>query len=480
MRMSLGPVEIHAIETTTLGDRSYLMKVGRQAAVIDAQRDIDRVQSLAETLDIEISHVLETHLHNDYVSGGHALREATGATYLMNSADEVAFAVCGLNDGDCVNFTDGVRLRALATPGHTYHHLSYLVEADGRPIAVFTGGSLLFGATGRTDLLGAQSTEELARAQWHSARRLAGVLPAEAVVLPTHGFGSFCSATVTDSVSTSTIKRERTANSALTDTESAFVVALLDGLDAYPTYYARMADFNSCGAPATTLATPGAADAGELRRRLENGEWLIDLRTRTAYATGHVAGSLNFDLEGNLATYLGWLMPWETPFTLLGANGEQISQAQRELSRIGIDRVSACAVGDARDWSISPLQQTRMASFAELADEWPNLPGRQRREAEQPGQELVVLDVRRRTEWEREHLENATHIPIHELPDRLSDVPAGQVWVHCATGYRSATGASLLLRAGRDAVIVDDDFDNAARAGLRVSSGAKARERRQA
>jgi len=470
MRTSLGPIEVHTIETATLGDRSYLVTVGRIAAVIDPQRDIDRFQSLANSLDVEITHVLETHLHNDYVSGGHALRQATGAEYLLNSADRVTFAFSGLRDGDAFTLAADVRLKAVATPGHTHHHLSYIVETGSRPVAAFTGGSLLYGTTGRTDLVGPQYTEDLTHAQWHTAHLLADMLPDDVVVLPTHGFGSFCSATATDAVATSTINRERTANNALNEPESAFVAALLGCLDAYPTYYARMAGINASGAVAPQLVAPARADAPELRQRLENGEWLIDLRTRTAYAAGHLAGSLNFELDGNLATYLGWLMPWGTPFTLLGAEAEQISQAQRELSRIGVDRVAASGVGDPRSWTVGPLRQTRRATFAELAHEWGH---QQNRQSDRSGQALVVLDVRRRTEWAGEHLEGAAHIPIHELPDHIDDVPAGVVWVHCATGYRSAIGASLLLRAGRDAVIVDDDFDNAAKADLRITTAAR-------
>jgi hydroxyacylglutathione hydrolase len=251
--------DIVTIETPELGDRSYLAHDGEVAAVIDPQRDIDRVLAIAEGLRVRITHVAETHLHNDYVTGGAALAEATGAEYLLPAGDDVSFERTPLHDGDEVE-VGSMRLRAIHTPGHTPHHLSYALVVDGHEEAVFTGGSMLFGAVGRTDLISEDMTEELTRAQYRSVRRLADELPAEAEVLPTHGFGSFCSATETKG-DESTLGRQRDENVALTcDDEDAFVEQLIAGLTAYPRYYVHMGPANALGPAAPDLSHPQAMD----------------------------------------------------------------------------------------------------------------------------------------------------------------------------------------------------------------------------
>src|SRR5580693_8603972 len=170
-------VEVVAIDTPALGDRSYLAHDGEVALVADPQRDIDRVLPLAPARGERITHVFETQLHNDYVTGGLALARATGAAYHVNAADEVAFDRVPVADGDLVEVGPAIGVRVLATPGHTFTHLSYALEVGQHAHAVFTGGSLLYGSTGRPDLLGQVHAEELARAQFASAHRLAAALP---------------------------------------------------------------------------------------------------------------------------------------------------------------------------------------------------------------------------------------------------------------------------------------------------------------
>jgi glyoxylase-like metal-dependent hydrolase (beta-lactamase superfamily II)/rhodanese-related sulfurtransferase len=450
----LPTLNILTIETPTLGDRSYVVHDGEVAFVIDPQRDIDRVLDLVESAGVRVTDIFETHIHNDYLTGGLALAERTGAAYHVNAEDDVAYERTPIRSDDVVEVGDHLRVRAIATPGHTYTHLSYALEHDGEPVGVFTGGSLLFGATGRPDLLGPDHTDELVRAQYHSAHRLAESLPDNAEVFPTHGFGSFCSANQSEATS-STIGQERRQNPALTRSEQEYVDELLAGLDAYPAYYAHMGPGNSAGPSAPDLSAPERADAAELRRRIEAGEWVVDLRTRTAFAAGHVPGTLNFGLDGAFATYLGWLIEWGTPLTLLGETEEQVAEAQRELVRIGIDRPEAHATGKPQDWTDGDLGSFPTATFADLNDV-------------RHHRDVVVLDVRRDQEHRESRIEGAVNIPIHELPRRVADVPAGEVWVHCAAGYRASVAASFLAAAGRHLVAVDDEFDNAAKAGLPV------------
>ena len=451
-------VKVVAIDTPALGDRSYLAHDGEVAVIIDPQRDIDRVLALAAARGVRITHVLETHLHNDYVTGGLALAHATGAAYHVNAADEVAFDRVPATDGDVIEASPVMRVRALATPGHTFTHLSYVLQAAGRAHAVFTGGSLLYGSTGRPDLLGRAHASELAHAQFASARRLAVVLPEDAEVYPTHGFGSFCSVGQAQG-SSSTIGQERRVNPVLILAEDRYVNEVLAGLDVYPAYYTHMGPANAAGPSDADLSPPHRADAAELRRRVEAGEWVVDLRARRAFAAGHVAGTLSFDLTGSFAIYLGWLIPWSTPLTLLGQTPGQVAQAQRELVRIGIDRPAAAATGHPGDWSGDrALRSYPVADFADL-------------ESVRHHRPVVILDVRRDQEWAQSHISGAVHIPLHQLPAQLAEVPAGEVWVHCGAGYRASVAASFLDAAGRTVVAVDDEYDRAARAGLPMSGG---------
>ena len=463
--MSSSSTTIVAIETPSLGDRSYLVHDGTLAAVVDPQRDIDRVLDLAVEHGVRITHVFETHIHNDYVTGGFALAKATGAAYLVNADDEVSFPRTPIRDGDVVEVSPTLRIRAIATPGHTFTHLSYAVESvdDAGTVtaeAACTGGSLLFGSTGRPDLLGHEHTDALVHHQFASARRLAGDLPDTADVLPTHGFGSFCSAGSTGTVTASTIGQEKQSNAALTQDESRWVAETLAGLDVFPAYYAHMGEANSAGPSAPHLDDPEVADKSVLAARIAAGEWVVDLRTRTAFAAGHAAGTVNMGIDGAFSTYVGGLLPWGTALTLLGESEEQVAEAQRELVRIGMDEIAGAATGGPHDWTDAPLASFERALFADLAQV-------------RSHRRVSVLDVRRVSEFRDEHIDGAVNIPIHEVLDRLDEVPAGEVWVHCAGGYRASVVASILAARGRHVVAVDDDFgEHAASAGLPLARAA--------
>ncbi|WP_231123492.1 MBL fold metallo-hydrolase [Nocardioides sambongensis] len=437
-----------------MGDRSYLVHDGQVALVVDPQRDIDRLLAVLEADGVRLTHVLETHIHNDYVTGGLALAQATGASYLVNGEDEVSFDRTPITDGDTVQVGSRMRIRAIATPGHTFTHLSYALSDGEEPYAVFTGGSLLYGATGRPDLLGEQHTDALVRHQHASAHRLASELPDAAEVYPTHGFGPFCSATQSEATA-STIGQEKRSNPVLTQDEETYVRELLHGLGPWPAYYAQMGPANAGGPTAPDLSPVQEADAIELRRRIEAGEWVVDLRSRTAFAAGHALGTFNFGLDGAFSTYLGWLIEWGTPVTLLGETVEDVATAQRELVRIGIDRPAARATGGPEEWAVDELGRFPVATFAELAQV-------------RHHREVVVLDVRRADEHEGAAIAGAVNIPIHELPRRVAEVPAGEVWVHCASGYRASVAASFVAAAGRTPVAIDDSFDNAEQVGLHL------------
>jgi hydroxyacylglutathione hydrolase len=345
-------------------------------------------------------------------------------------------------------------IRVVSTPGHTDTHLSYVITVGNETPAVFTGGSLLYGSVGRTDLVNSARTHELTRKQFHSARRLADSLPDATPVYPTHGFGSFCSSGSVAGGDGGTIGDEKQRNDALTtDDEEAFVERLIANLTAYPSYYAHMGALNRGGPVAPDLSPPAPLQVDQLRTRIDAGEWVVDLRDRTAYAASHVHGSVGIALGNQFATYVGWLMPWGAPLSLIGDSAEQVADAQRMLARIGIDELQGSATGYAQDLSAgTPTSSYPRRTFADLPDG------------------AVLLDVRRDDEYAAGHVPGAAHVPLHHLLERLDALPPGQLWVHCASGYRASIAASLLARAGRDVVFIDDTYESAVAAGLTTTT----------
>ena len=447
-------MKVITIETPSLGDRSYIVHDGSVGLVVDPQRDVERVISHADDAGIRITHVAETHVHNDYVSGGLTLALVTGSDYLHAAAEPLRFDHVPVGDGDVVE-VGSLRIEVRHTPGHTPHHLSYVVTGpDSSPVA-FTGGSMLYGTVGRTDLIDPAATDELGRAQYRSVRALAEELPDDTMIYPTHGFGSFCASAASDMASDGTLGTERRANIALTTTdEDEFVRRLVDGLDAYPRYYAQMGPINTAGATAVDLSPVADVDPAELARRIHRGEWVVDLRPRREFAADHVSGTIGIELAAGFSTYLGWLVPWGMPVTLLADDREAIHEAQTQLARIGIDRPTGASDRGIDGWAPTVDRRTYpVMTFADLAS------------VDDP----LVLDTRRDGEYADSHVEGSMHIPLHELLARVDEVPDGDertVHVHCQSGYRASIAASLLDRAGRDVVLIDDSFDAAATHGL--------------
>lgn len=446
-------MHVITIETPSLGDRTYLVHDGHDALVIDPQRDVDRVIDAAEAASVRITHIADTHVHNDYLSGGLVLSRMTGARYVHATAEPLRFDHQGVTDGDVFD-VGALRVEVLHSPGHTPHHLSFIVRAVGHAPAAFTGGSLLYGTVGRTDLIATEATEGLSRAQYRSARRLAELLPDDTAVYPTHGFGSFCASAKSDSESDGSLGRERQVNLALTtDSEATFVERLVAGLTAYPRYYAHMGPINLAGAGPVDLSPPVPADPADLARRIHRGDWVVDLRQRRLYAADHVAGTIGIELTDAMSTYLGWLIPWGTPLTLLGETPGQIAEAQRQLVRIGIDRPIGAATGAPADWADATHRHG-----------YPALDFREVAALDEP----TILDVRRTDERAGGAIAGSIHIPLDELLERLAELPDTTLHVHCASGFRASIATSLLHRAGHQVVLIDDDADAAAAAGLRV------------
>lgn len=432
------------LETPTLGDRSYIAHDGKTALAVDPQRDIDRVQAILYRQGLTLGGVVETHMHNDYVSGGLVLAQEHGAKYIVSEMDPVTFERVTVADTQIETIGD-FAIKAIHTPGHTYTHMSYaLLDGAGNAHGVFTGGSMLHGSTGRPDLLGWDNARELAGLQYGSAHLLAEMFEDGVNVHPTHGFGSFCAATAT-SGNSSTIADEKKSNPALILEKEAYIVQTIAGLDVFPAYYKHMSPANHAGPGPIDLSELSRMSTEEIMKAMKSGAWIVDLRTRSSWAAGHVPGTMSFGLDGSMATYFGWMFPYEKQLVLISDNASAITEAQRELVRIGIDRPSGSFVGDVSEFG--ELKTTGTVSFKDV----PAVIGT-------PG--VHVLDVRRTSEREASHIEPSLHIPLHELGGRVNELPTdGEIWVHCASAYRAAIALGIIENSKRTAVLINEPYD---------------------
>lgn len=432
-------MDIDLFVTPGLGDNSFLLVSGDEAAAIDPQRDVARLLEAAAARGARVRYAIETHVHNDYVSGAAELRQATGAEIAGPARAGFGFPFRSLDDGDELAIGD-VRLVALATPGHTPEHTSYVLHRDGAPVALFSGGSLIVGSAGRTDLLGPERTEELTRAQYRTMRRLRE-LPDQVALLPTHGAGSFCATASPGGERTSTLGDERRSNAALADLdEEAFVRQQLSGLVAFPDYYAHMAPINRAGPPVYgEVPIPPPLSAERVAGLLATGARLVDARDGASFARAHVPGSLNVPLEASFGSYVGWLVPFGSPIVLLVPDRGALVEGATQLFRIGYERLEGYLERGIEAWT---AERREVASYPtiELDDLLDELAR---------GEAGDVVDVRQRAEWDAGHLEGSRHVFVGDLPDRLDAFDAGtRSTVVCASGYRSAMAASLLDRAG--------------------------------
>jgi glyoxylase-like metal-dependent hydrolase (beta-lactamase superfamily II)/rhodanese-related sulfurtransferase len=436
-------MEYELFVTPGLGDNSYLLTSGGEAVVVDPQRDAWRFLAAADARKLRVRYVLETHVHNDYVSGALEIRAATEVEVAAPARGKYEFPHRAMAEGEEVRI-GALRIVAWETPGHTPEHISWLVYEDGRrdSVAVFGGGSLIVGSAGRTDLLGPDVTDGLTRAQFRSLRRLAALPPA-VQLLPTHGAGSFCTASVASRDRTSTIGAELRSNPALAaQDEQTFVRRQLAGLRAYPAYYAHMGGINRAG-PAVLGRLPDvvALAPEDVARRMEAGAWVIDARDRAAFADAHVPGSINIELDSTFGTYVGWVTPFNAPLLLLVSEPVQsaLEEAVTQLIRIGYERLVGYADGGLDAWQSRgrPVRSYPTAGVDDLCHAYLG------------GQPIQVLDVRQPVEWDTGYVPGSLRIHLGDLPARLADVPRDkEVWTACASGHRASIAASLLDRAG--------------------------------
>jgi len=439
------------------------------AAIVDPRRDVDVYLAAAAEEGLRISHVVETHLHNDYVSGGRELAARTGAEHLIGRGAELRFEHRPVGHADQVLVGD-LRVTALETPGHTPEHVAYAVADTARadePWLLLTGGSLLVGSVGRTDLLGAENALPLARAQFASLRDV--IVPHEDFVgvYPTHGAGSLCSANISPTPS-STIGFERRHNPYLepADAES-FARLLLADQPAFPSYFAHMRGLNQAG-PAPIGAIPAAAplSPSETSAEIDGGAIVVDLRSAHAHGAGHLPGSVSIPLGPSFATWLGWTIEFGRPLVYVLPEPALWDEAVRWSYRIGYDDVRGYLDGGIEAWRQAglPIEETRQMAVEELAAAL---------DAGGAGAPFVI-DVRQASEYAAGHVPASVHIGAGDLRSRLAELPRDRpIAVICASGYRSSIGASLLRRAGfTDVANVTRGLPHWSACGLPVDRGA--------
>ncbi len=425
---------VRPLRDDALNNTSYLVASKGIAVVIDPPRDVDRHLDLADRLGVRIVAALDTHLHADYVSGARELAADTGAEVVVPAGAAPRYSHRGVRDGDRLAWND-IGLQAIATPGHTPEHLAYVLVDGDDAVAVFSGGSLIVGGAARTDLLGADRTEELARAQFRSLQRLAA-LPDAAALHPTHGAGSFCLAASTP-VANPTIGSERRTNPLLqVDDEDAFVRALTAGFGTFPTYYQHLQTVNREGAALIPdLDEPASLTPAAARDLQQKGAWLVDARSIHDWAVGHPRAAVSIELRDAFPSWLGWAIPFGAPVVLL-VDDTQRAEALTLARRIGYDGVIGWIDGGVDAWQSAGLP---VDTVEEVGPE----------EAQRRRQHgATLLDVRQRAEVDALRLPGATHL---ELGDVIAGAApdAAEVITFCGHGERSATAASLLERRGR-------------------------------
>ena len=428
-------VEIAAVVDEGLGHSSHVVALGDGSAlVVDPARFPDRQRRIAAERGWTIAWTADTHSHADYISGSPELA-ADGATFLASRGAGLEVTHRRIDPSETVAVAPGIELRAIPTPGHTPDHLAYLLVVDGEAEALFSGGSLMVGGLGRTDLLGDEHREDLARAMFRALRAEILTLPDDLAVYPTHGAGSFCWAP-SGSARTTTIGTERATNPLLAiDDEDRFIATLLDGLGSFPTYFRRLPEINRRG-PRIYPELPALAqlDLDTVRNHLDAGAALVDARPIANFAAAHVPGSLSVQHRNVFASWFGWLVPLDRAVVFILDHDTDRSDLVRQCLAVGHDNLLGELHGGIDAWAAAglPIEATPLVSADHMA--------------------ATVLDIRQQNEWDEGHVPGAIDVELGDLAN--TSVPDEPVTVMCGHGERAMSGASILQAAGHRNVSV--------------------------
>lgn len=452
-----------------LGNSAYLVgsREAGTAALIDPLRDVDPYLVTAKRRGVDIMFALDTHLHNDFLSGVREVAARTGAAIGASAEAELEFDHRPLREGDRLDL-GGHGLEVLATPGHTPEHIAFLLRGprSDAPIALYSGGALIVGGAARTDLLGDDATEPLARKLYRTIHEKLLALPDDVVVYPTHGAGSFCAAP-TGEDRTTTIGLERRRNRLATArSEDEFVRLALEGLPSYPAYFRALRPINRRG-PSILGGIPTlvALPPRDVRAWLDGGGAVLDVRPARDFLQGHIERAYGIPLDAPLVTWAGWLIPHGEPLVLVTEEAARREEATRQLVRIGFDDLRGHLEGGMAAWVAAglPVERTPTVPPADLRARLAS--------ADAP----VVIDVRRDDEWDQGHIPGAIHIQNGDLPAASLDLPKDRpIVVHCRSWNRSTAGLSVLARRGfRNLALLRGGLDAWEAAGLDLERDAR-------
>jgi hydroxyacylglutathione hydrolase len=436
---------IHQFFIPCIAHSSYLVAGDRTCAIIDPSRDTGRYTDAARDMGLRITHILETHLHADFISGHLDLAEATGAMIAAPKSGNCEFPHTPLAEGDEIHLDD-IRFSVIETAGHTPEHICYLATDTSRgetPVALFSGDTLFVGDVGRPDLFPGRA-EELANSLYDNLHKKIMTLPDECEVYPAHGMGSLCGRAMA-AKRTSTVGYEKKYNYALRIRHRGrFVRALTSGMPAAPDHFARCSEINRAG-PALmhSLGRPVPIEPDPFFNRMKEKDTLVlDVRSFAAFSGLHIPGSWYIDLSGNFATQAGWVLPPDREILLVVEGWRQAEAAVLELHRVGFDRIAGFLEGGIRVWGMSGLPTGRIPLIS--PDEAQTLIR---------AGEAILIDVREKEEWETAHADTSVHIPWHDLRTKYTGLdPALQYIVMCRGGQRASIAASILKMHGIDRI----------------------------
>jgi len=420
---------------------SHLLGGRETCAIVDPRRDVDEYVAAAKGMGMKITHILETHLHADFVSGHMDLAKQTGAKIVAPRSGGCTYGHVAVAEGDSFDIED-LHIQVLDTPGHTPDCLCYVVTDTSRgaePVAVFTGDTLFVGDVGRPDLFPGRGPE-LASKLYDSLHGKLMKLPDPCLVYPSHGAGSLCGRAM-GAMRVSTIGYERRYNTALQhQTKEAFCQSLLSGMPEAPDHFARCSDINRRGpALVAGLPAPRPLQPAEFRSLMDQGHLVVDSRDYPSFGGAHVPGSCNIDAAHNFSTFAGWLLPPDKPLLLVLPSDAQAPTVAALLRRVGLDSVVGYLEGGIGSWLTSglPVAHTPTMSVGEV---------RGLCETHKP---LTILDVRALGEWDVSHIEGAIHMPTPATRTRYKELdPETTIALVCRSGARASTVGSILEQRG--------------------------------
>ncbi len=437
---------IKQLYTGCLSEAAYYIESNGESAIIDPLRDIDAYLDLANERKSRIKYIFETHFHADFVSGHLDLAKATGAPIVYGPNTNTKFPVHVAKDGESFKVGD-LTIEVLHTPGHTLESSCYLLkDAAGKNYCVFTGDTLFVGDVGRPDL--AQKGEEitmndLAGMMYESLQSKIIPLADEVIVYPAHGPGSSCGKNLGPNTH-STIGEEKKSNYALkAASKEDFIKEVTDGITAPPSYFPINARINKEGYDSLeNVLEEGLTNlpVDRFKKLMENDVIILDTRNATVFTQGFVPGSISIGLEGRFAEWAGSLLPFDAPIALVTDPGKEKETIVR-LARVGFSTVKGFLQGGFEAWKNAgePVDIIIDVEADELMMDIPH------------DDKLVIVDVRRPTEFADGHLKDALNLPLNDMmdPATMANLEEDQnLYVHCAGGYRSVIAASLLKRQG--------------------------------